>query len=213
MRHPEIVMSSVRIMNWYVNKMVQLVKPSLEYLSGYKAALEKDWSPDNLRAKEAAIEQLGAIQKDAADFVDSLDRVTGQNGTLDVSGLGKITLPDGSIVERLPGFSRWMWDGEFCGAIGFRWQPGTSQLPPTCLGHIGYSVVPWKRRHGYATQALGAFLKTINVYGLEYILITTEPDNMASQKVILKNGGVLVETFQPPALFNTGTKNCYRIML
>ena len=45
-----------------------------------------------------------------------------------------------------------MWDGEFCGSIGFRWQPGTTDLPRHVLGHIGYSVVPWKRRLGYATR-------------------------------------------------------------
>ena len=51
-----------------------------------------------------------------------------------------------------------MWDGEFCGSIGFRWQPGTSTLPPYVLGHIGYAVVPWKRGRGYATQALALLL-------------------------------------------------------
>ena len=61
---------------------------------------------------------------------------------------------DGTTVPRLPGYLKWMWDGEFCGVIGFRWQPGTEALPPTCLGHIGYAVVPWKRGRGYATAAL-----------------------------------------------------------
>lgn len=28
-----------------------------------------------------------------------------------------ITLPDGSTAKRLPGFRRWMWDGEFCGSL------------------------------------------------------------------------------------------------
>jgi len=41
-----------------------------------------------------------------------------------------------------------MWDDEFAGSIGFRWQPGTSALPPHCLGHIGYAVVPWKQGRG-----------------------------------------------------------------
>ena len=63
-----------------------------------------------------------------------------------------ISLPDGSTVPRLPGLSRWMWDGEFAGAINLRWQPGSRLLLPTCLGHIGYSVVPWKRRRGYVMR-------------------------------------------------------------
>ena len=66
--------------------------------------------------------------------------------------------PTAAEVPRLPGFVRWLWDGEFCGQIGFRWQPGTEALPPHCLGHIGYAVVPWKRGKGYATRALAMLL-------------------------------------------------------
>ena len=69
-----------------------------------------------------------------------------------------VKLPDGSTAQRLPGYRLWMWDNEVCGAIGFRWQPGTSALPPHVLGHVGYAVVPWKRRMGYATAALGQLL-------------------------------------------------------
>ncbi len=45
-----------------------------------------------------------------------------------------ITLPDGSVARRLPGYRRWIWDGEFAGVIGLRWQPGTADLPPHVLG-------------------------------------------------------------------------------
>ena len=94
-----------------------------------------------------------------------------------------------------------LWDGEFCGSIGFRWQPGTEALPPHCLGHIGYGVVPWKRRRGYATRALGEMLREARAEGLRYVEITTQPDNVASQRVITANGGVLIEEFiTPPAL-------------
>ncbi|MGF6726605.1 putative acetyltransferase [Paraburkholderia sp. GAS41] len=51
-------------------------------------------------------------------------------------------LADGSTVARLPSVVRWIWDGEFSGAIGFRWQAGTAELSPYVLGHIGFSVVP-----------------------------------------------------------------------
>jgi predicted acetyltransferase len=89
-----------------------------------------------------------------------------------------------------------MWDGEFCGSIGFRWQPGTTALPPTCLGHIGYAVVPWKRGRGYATAALAQMLDEARSIGLDYVEITTTPDNAASQRMILNNGGRFVEEFQ-----------------
>ena len=88
-----------------------------------------------------------------------------------------------------------MWDGEFAGAINLRWQPGTRALPPTCLGHIGYSVVPWKRRRGYAKAALAAMLPIAAAEGLPIVDITTDVDNIPSQRVVQANGGVLVERF------------------
>lgn len=75
-----------------------LVKPSLDYLAGYTAALERGWSPDNVRGAEAGREQLGKIGADPAGFVASLD---------DPDAMGEpVRLPDGSRVPRLPGFAR-----------------------------------------------------------------------------------------------------------
>jgi predicted acetyltransferase len=106
-----------------------------------------------------------------------------------------------------------MWDGEFCGSIGFRWQPGTEALPPTCAGHIGYTVVPWKLRRGYATAALREILAAAPEEGLRYVEIVTDPDNVASQRVIEKNGGVLIEEFvEAPELGGRRTLR-YRISL
>ena len=164
-----------------------LVTPRLEHLPGYVAALERGWHADNTRGADAIAEDLEAIERDPAQFVALQTDV-------EARGPG-FTLPDGTVVPRLPGYRRWMWDGEFCGAIGFRWQNGTHELPPTCLGHIGYSVVPWKRRRGYATIALGMILRDAPNRGLKYVEITTDPDNIASQRVILANGGVLAERF------------------
>lgn len=126
---------------------------------------------------------------------------------------GKVTLPDGSQIDRLPGFVRWLWDGQFCGSINIRWQPGTPALPPHVLGHIGYAVVPWKRQQGYATAALQRLLPLAQAYGLPYVEITTAPDNLASQKVITNNGGVLIETFTAAPAYGGGTKLRYRIAL
>ena len=166
---------------------MELVWPAAEHLPGYVHALTERWSPDNLRP-EAADEALARIAADPARFLaEQVDR--------EAKG-PPIILPDGSTVARLPGISQWMWDGEFCGAISFRWQPGTSALPPYCLGHIGYSVVPWKRRRGYATRALAALLPYAKAEGLEYVELTADATNTASVRVIEANGGVLVETFR-----------------
>src|ERR1043165_5334521 len=96
-----------------------------------------------------------------------------------------------------------MWDGEFCGVIGLRWQPGTSALPPHVLGHIGYAVVPWKRQRGYATQALRLLLPEAKALGLDYVELTTDSVNEVSQKVILACGGRMLERFRKLAYGDT----------
>jgi len=156
-----------------------LETPSLARLPAYTQALERGWSPNNLR--DVSGEQLALIRADTAGFIASL---------LDPSG--SITLPDGSAVPKLPSRTGWMWDGEFCGSIGLRWQPGTNALPSHVLGHIGFAVVPWKRGHAYAARALALMLPEARAVGLERVEITTEPDNFASRRTIERNGGRLV---------------------
>jgi predicted acetyltransferase len=177
---------------------MKLVWPSAEYLPGYVAALEQGWSPDNVRGEAVAHEQLERIAADSSAFLASLvDREA--RGDL-------VTLPDGSQVSRLPGYRR-------CGTIGLRWQAGTEALPPHCLGHIGYAVVPWKQRRGYATSALRQLLPEASAEGLKFVEITTDPDNIASQRVIEANGGTLFERFVKPERFGGTLGLRYRIVL
>ncbi len=184
---------------------MELVTPALEHLPSYAEALGRGWSPDNVRGAAAAVDELARIRADSAAFVASMvDR--------EAKG-GPLTLLDGSQVPRLPGFRLWMWDGEFCGSIGMRWQPGTEELPPHCLGHIGYAVVPWKRRRGYATRALAAMLPRARAEGLRYVEITTDENNAASQRVIEANGGVLHERLVKPPGFGGKPGLRYRIAL
>jgi predicted acetyltransferase len=165
---------------------IELWAPANDLLPGYAEALGKGWSPNNVR--DVSQEQLAEINADPDAFLAGLLR---QDGT--------ITLPDGQVVPRLPSITRWMWDGAFCGSIGLRWQPGTNALPPHSLGHVGYAVVPWKRGRGYATAALGLILPHARATGLTQLEITTEPANAASQAVIVRNGGRLVEEFVNPS--------------
>ena len=184
---------------------MKLVWPSREYLTSYVAALERGWSPDNLLGQVATQEELRRIAADPDAFLAGLvDR--------HAAG-GPITLPDGSTVPRLPGYRRWMWDGEFCGSIGFRWQPGTEALPPHCLGHVGYAVVPWKQGRGYATAALREILRDATRESLRYVEITTAPDNIASQRVIEANGGVLIEKFVTPVVLGGKPELRYRVQI
>lgn len=181
-----------------------LVWPTLDRLPRYMAALERGWSPDTLR-DEAGQEELERIAAGPASFVaEQVDR----------EGAGPpVTLPDGTKAKRLPGFRRWMWDGDFGGVIGLRWQPGTEALPPYVLGHIGFSVVPWKRRLGYATRALGLLLDDARQEGLRWVELTTKMENVPSQRVIEANGGRLVERFTPPGEYGERDALRFRIDL
>lgn len=183
---------------------MQLVRPTEDHLQSYVAALERGWSPDNTRV-EAAQEELARIRADARAFIASME-------DRDAKG-PPVTLPDGSIAKRIPGFRRWLWDGEFCGSIGLRWQPGTTELPPHCLGHIGYAVVPWKQGLGFAKAALAQLLPEARAAGLPCVDLTTDPWNVASQRVILANGGVLVGRFTKPPQFGGKPGLRFRIAL
>ncbi len=183
---------------------MELVWPATEHLASYAHALSHGWSPDNLRP-QTALDELERIAEDPVRFVtEQVDREA--NGP-------PVTMPDGSIVRRLPGYKLWMWDGDFCGVIGFRWQPGTSDLPSHVLGHIGFSVVPWKRRRGYATRALQLLLPHARTEGLSHVELTTDPGNIASQRVIVANGGQLIERFARPAVFGGADALRFRILL
>ena len=184
---------------------MELVRPGPEHLPSYTAALERGWSSDNVRGEAATREELARIAADPAGFLATMEDLDGT--------LPPITLLDGSKARRLPGFRRWMWDGELVGSIGFRWAPGTPELPPTCMGHIGYAVVPWKRGRGHATEALRLLLGEIGFTGLPYVELTAEPDNVASQRVIEANGGVLHERFTMPEAYGGRPALRYRIAL
>ena len=183
---------------------MDLVWPTVQYLPGYTQALQRGWSPDHLRPQTTQDELVHIAENPAAFLAGKVDR--------EAKG-PPILLPDGSAVPRLPGYVRWMWDGEFCGSIGFRWQPGTAELPAYCLGHIGYSVVPWKRGRGYASRALKLLLPEVRAEGLPYVEITTDADNLASQRAIEANGGRLVERFHKPAVYGGAESFRYRIVL
>ena len=184
---------------------MELVVPSREHLASYSDALRSGWSPNTMRA-ERAQEDLDDIDKDPDGFLAGMeDRVGGGR---------RITLPDGSTKPRLPNITRWMWaNNAFVGNIGLRWQPGSNELPPTVLGHIGYTVVEHARGRGYATKALHDILPLAPEVGLTWVDLTTDPDNYASQRVITANGGQFIEEFPKPPEYGEGLIMLFRIYL
>lgn len=58
-------------------------------------------------------------------------------------------------------------------------------------GHVGYSVIPTYHKNGYATEMLRQALPICKTMGLDKVLLTCYDTNIASIRVIEKNGGTL----------------------
>ncbi len=184
---------------------MELLRPTIDMLPSYLAARERGFSFDINPDPDAVTRFTAEIKADPEAYIESVEDLHPAGRTL--------RLQDGTEVPRLPQHTRWMWDGEFAGVITFRWQPGTAELPPYVLGHIGYAVVEWKRNLGYATRALHDVLALPRAEGLPYVEITTNLDNIASQAVVLKCGGVFVEQYDRPVSQGGAPINKYVIRL
>ncbi len=63
-------------------------------------------------------------------------------------------------------------------------------------GHIGYGILPDFQNKGYGTFMLQLGLTEASKRGLDSVLITTSIENIGSQKVIEKCGGVFENTVE-----------------
>ncbi len=61
-------------------------------------------------------------------------------------------------------------------------------------GHIGYDISPKYRKMGYGTKILELILPIAKTYNIDTVLLTCSDDNIGSQKIIEKNGGILKNT-------------------
>jgi predicted acetyltransferase len=82
----------------------------------------------------------------------------------------------------------YVWGPNYLGTLVIR-----HRLTPELAqagGHIGYHIVgPWQRQ-GHATAMLAAGLTQCRLLGLRRVLLTCDPENHPSKRVILANGGV-----------------------
>jgi len=84
----------------------------------------------------------------------------------------------------------WLIDsGEYIGRVSVRERLNEHLLQ--IGGHIGYNIRPSKRGKGYGNKILELALEKAKDMGIGRVRITCDVENIASRKIIEKNGGVL----------------------
>ena len=73
-------------------------------------------------------------------------------------------------------------DGRAIGGIGCKGQPAGG-----CV-EIGYGLAPSARGHGYAAEAVGAFLTVAADHDVSRVIADTTPTNVASQRTLVRAG-------------------------
>lgn len=90
---------------------------------------------------------------------------------------------------RVPATTYWLvrGDGMVIGASSLRqWLSPFLEIEG---GHVGYRIRPSERRKGYGTRILALTLEKARDLGLHRVLVTCDSDNLASARIIQKNGG------------------------
>ena len=150
---------------------IKLVEPCAELREAYMEYVE-----EYCEAEEDYIHGSGAkLTDDFGQFVQMLrDYAEG------------INLPEGWV----PASTYWLVrDGRVLGVSNLRHD--LTEFLRHEGGHIGYSVRPTERGKDYATLMVQMVLEKAKELGLERVLITCDKDNVASARVIQKNGGKL----------------------
>lgn len=76
-------------------------------------------------------------------------------------------------------------------------------------GHMGYTVRPSERGKGYAKEILRLNLQKCKERGMNRVMVTCSPENIASEKTIIANGGI----FEKEVLVDGGCVKRYWITL
>jgi len=97
-------------------------------------------------------------------------------------------------TQEPPGFVRdsvyWAVNsGQIIGRISLR--HSLNDFLASAGGHIGYIVRPSWRGKGVASEMLRQILRTDRARSIGKLLLTCDDENLASEKTILNNGGVL----------------------
>jgi predicted acetyltransferase len=152
---------------------IKLIEPSVELKSEFLAMAEE------FKAEgEDVINGVGCIDKN--DFENSV-RLAKEH----VHGIG---LPEGWV----PASTYWLFGkGRIIGTCHLRHE--LNDFLRNHGGHIGFSIRLSQRGKGYGTRMLGLALKKVRALGIKKAMVMCADNNIASARVIEKNGGKLAD--------------------
>ena len=151
---------------------MELSSPSVRYKDSFLAAAKEfEAQGENLIEDES----IHDVKNNFSTYVDKLIRnARGEN------------LPPGYV----PVSHFWLIDdGEFIGRVSVRHT--LNEHLKSVGDHIGYAIRPSRRRKGYGTHILNLALPKAKQLGMYRVLVTCVATNIASRRIIEKNGGVL----------------------
>ena len=149
---------------------MELIEPSSAFIASYKSALDEF----DEHGISGFWRMFGPIE-DETKYLQSIRNYQHKTG-----------LEDGVV----PATVYWLVDnGEFIGHVSVRHSLDASLKMRG--GHIGYSIRPSRHRQGYGSEILRRVLPYVRLLGIQEALVTCNKDNVASRRIIEKNGGVL----------------------
>lgn len=139
------------------------------------------------RYKKSYLEAIGEFQREGRYTYHNVDQLRA-NFPAHIDDERERIHPENIVVYRVPETIFWLVDGgEYIGRLELRHKLNDHLLE--IGGHIGYSIRPSLRRKGYGTKILELALHKAHEAGLDRVLLTCDPDNIASRKIIETNGG------------------------
>jgi predicted acetyltransferase len=153
--------------------MPKLVKPNTTYKQSLLEAL-KEFKEDGVHARNFMHLEYEELDKNFDSYVQkTLSRSSGEN------------LPEGFVPDTI----LWLVEGDkFIGETSIRHE--LNDRLKKIGGHIGYAIRPSERRKGYGNLILKLSLEETKKLGIDKVLITCEPTNIGSKKIIENNGGI-----------------------
>lgn len=163
---------------------MELVLPSEIYKESFLEGVQEFKTAEPFSSRYTHYKNM-SLEKARSDFPAYLaherDKALGKN------------LPEGFV----PQTNYWLIDNDtFLGGVSIR-HFLTEKLLQTG-GHVGYDIRPSMRGHGYGTKILALALPKAREFGIERALITCDTTNVASRKIIERNGGVFENQIPNP---------------